>query len=233
MDILLELIEIERTRALLLATTQPAIDAVDDYFNALVKIHDIETDDERAKAAKVFIDLLNEEGKTTTELLNIKRRALIEENEGNQEAIDNIDLLYDKLEEKEALKIFAQNFQFYGNIVNQAIGAIADGISNHFDFLISEEEEFIDKLTTSLKKIAEDEADAIDARETAALASAGFLENEQRQRLERELAEAIRIGDAITTAKATDELARLTIEENADAERLANKEKLDAALNIP
>jgi len=156
------------------------------------------------KAALDYTQKLDEQFATEMELIEAERlRAIasVEASDLSQDEMDKliakIDLFFGRLKKKEAWEQFKDNAETVTGYVVDYVSAITDLMRLNYDERIAMEEELLQA-----------KLDDIDEAEQRALASAGLLEETERERLQRLLAEEVAIGDAIAIAEAENNLER-------------------------
>lgn len=215
--------EIENSDASIEAKTL-AIEASDRYFNALQEeagaYKDISKETESYEA-----ELLRLVG-TEQEIIEFERQraiaatrasgASIEAIEKQEEAINN---LYDSMAEKAQESADSQENSFK-SYLDVSLDLFRDFTSALDGLFQATSEKQIEEIEKSLQA----ELSAIDKQVQAELASKGLLEETQAEILQREIDEAIAAGDEITATQKKNELERLQIIQDAEAEKLKAKE---------
>jgi len=177
------------------------------------------------------LELLNATAIKVAESERDKALAAVKGNKAAEDAINDYFDAYIKglkdVAKAEKLAEFFSKLETGVNVAMDLLSAIDDFHSATIDRMIADEERYYD----ALQKLREDDLvklfEDIDAREQAELAAKGLLEETERERLEREIAEAIIAGDTVTAAELQKEIDRLDIKEKYDAERLQAQEDYD------
>ena len=170
-------------------------------YNDIIKL----TDD--------YYEKTNELGKSEEDLIEIEREkaiAMVEGMNASEEAtaaaIEAIDIYYDKLQENlEATKEASQETE--------------EAFRDTFEKILGYAQQLAGALSGLFDEITQDRLDALDDWLQAELENAGLLEETERERLERELQDAINAGDEETAQNLQDALDRLEIEEEYEKQK--------------
>ncbi len=216
----LRLNEIARDAAIAKAgSDKDKIDAINAYHNALRNGLVVARDSKRADQVTEYEEKLKDLTRTEIELIEVERAKALVIVKGNTKATIAVNKFFDALVKIEKVEQFKENIAVALDYVTTAFDAFDAFAQASFDKKIAMEEELLE---AKLK--------AIDDAETAALISAGVLEETTIERLQRELAEVIGTGDAIAIAEAEDAIARQTIKDEYNAQRIAAEEETAQAI---
>ena len=169
--------------------------------------------DDIIKLTEDYYQKTNELGKSEEELIEIEKEkaiAMVEGMNASEEAtaaaIEAIDEYYDKLQENlEATK--------------EASEETEEAFRDTFEQILGYAQQLAGALSGLFDEITQDRLDALDDWLQAELENAGLLEETERERLERELQDAINAGDEETAQNLQDALDRLAIEEEYEKQK--------------
>jgi len=190
---------------------------------------------ESQKAAEEYTDKLFELQATELQIAEAERLKALAAVEGNKKATDAVNAYFDALiaglketAEQERLDKLFDGIERGVSAGATLLSAFSDFYSSIMDKLIAEEERYYDRRIELIDEQLQAQLEAIDAAEAAELAALGIVEETELQSLQRQLADALAVGDLITAAQLQDSIDRLLIQDNYDAQRLALQEAAEA-----